>query len=112
MTDQKKSRTHNSKTMPLSELPYSNLKRLGDRLDLAVDGSSTWWRKLITAKADPRYDMVTVAKLARAGQQPDGSPGYDLLMDLGNRGTTLGELVSLLKKIHYYDALKELNYKG
>lgn len=110
MADGKKQRSN--KTTPISELAYGDLQRLGSRLDLVCEGNSTWWRKLIEAKSDKKYDVVTVAKLSRSGQQPGGSPGYELLVDMGNRGTTLGELVSLLKKIHFYDALKELGYKG
>ena len=110
MADGKKQRTN--KTTPLSELAYGDLQRLGSRLDDVCEGTSTWWRKLIEAKSDKMYDVYTVAKLSRSSQQPGGSPGYELLVDLGNRGTTLGELVSLLKKIQFYDALKELGYKG
>lgn len=112
MSDSKQSRGPQRKVVPLSEVSYATLKRLGDRLDMAYDGTSTWWRKLIEKKADPRYDAITVAKLARAGQQHDGSPGYELLMDMSNRGVTFGELVSLLKKLEYFDALKEIGYKG
>lgn len=112
MSEGKQSRGTQRKAVPLSEVPYATLKRLGDRLDMAYDGTSTWWRKLIEKKADSRYDMVTVARLARVGQQQDGSPGYELLRDLSNRGVTFEELVSLLKKLEYYDALKEIGYKG
>lgn len=95
----------------LSDLSYTLLKRLGDRLDMD-SGKTTWWRKLIEAKNDDTYSTMAVAKFAQSALRSDGSPGYDLLLDMSNRGMTFDGLTSLLKKIKYYDALKDIGYKG
>lgn len=102
----------NSKPRLISELPYAVLKRLADRLDLPCDGNQLYWRKLIQLMPNSPYDQLTVERFAMNANRLDGSPAYALLTDMGNRGTTYDQLVSLLKKLNLYVALSDLNYTG
>lgn len=93
----------------VSELSYTVLKAIGDRLDMVSGEGTSYWRKLAELL---EYDIMTVEKLGMASLKPDGSPGYSLLLDMSNRGTTYNELVSYLKRLTLYEALTHLGYKG
>lgn len=96
----------------ISDLPYATLQRLGNRLDMPCAGNQLYWRKLIEAMPEGMYDQLTVNRFALNAGRLDGSPGYALLTDMGNRGVTFDQLVSYLKKMKFDVALKELGYKG
>ena len=96
----------------ISELPYATLRRLADRLDMPCDGNQLYWRRLIGAMPEGMYDPLTVNRFSMNANRLDGSPGYALLTDMGNRGVTLGQLVDYLKSMHFDVALRELGYKG
>lgn len=96
----------------ISELPYATLQRLASRLDMPCDGNQLYWRRLIEAMPEGMYDSLTVNRFAMNANRLDGSPGYALLTDMGNRGVTLDQLVSYLKSMRFDVALRELGYKG
>ena len=96
----------------ISELPYTSLQRLGNRLDMPCEGNQLYWRKLIEVMPESMYDQLTVNRFAMNANRLDGSPGYALLTDMGNRGVTFEQLVGYLKKMKFDSALRELGYKG
>lgn len=96
----------------ISELPYATLQRLANRLDMPCDGNQLYWRRLIEAMPAGMYDPLTVNRFAMNAGRVDGSPGYALLTDMGNRGVTFDQLVSYLKSMKFDVALRELGYKG
>lgn len=96
----------------ISDLPYAALQRLGSRLDLPCGGNQLYWRQLIEVMPEGMYDQLTVNRFAMNANRLDGSPGYALLTDMGNRGVTVEQLVSYLKRMKFDVALRELGYKG
>lgn len=96
----------------ISELPYATLQRLASRLDMPCGGNQLYWRRLVEAMPEGMYDSLTVNRFAMNASRLDGSPGYALLTDMGNRGVTFEQLVSYLKSMHFDVALRELGYKG
>ena len=96
----------------ISELPYATLQRLASRLDMPCDGNQLYWRRLIEAMPEGMYDPLTVNRFAMNANRLDGSPGYALLTDMGNRGVTYDQLVTYLKSMSFDVALRELGYKG
>ncbi len=96
----------------ISDLPYTTLKRLGDRLDLPCEGNQVYWRRLVSEWAGSPYDQLTIERFAMNANRLDGSPAYSLLTDMSNRGVSYSHLVSLLKKISHHTALHELGYRG
>lgn len=96
----------------ISELPYATLQRLASRLDMPCDGNQLYWRRLIEAMPEGMYDSLTVNRFAMNANRLDGSPGYALLTDMGNRGVTFEQLVGYLKSMSFDVALRELGYKG
>jgi hypothetical protein len=95
----------------ISELPYATLQRLASRLDMPCDGNQLYWRRLIEAMPEGMYDPLTVNRFAMNANRLDGSPGYALLTDMGNRGVTFDQLVTYLKSMNFDVALRELGYK-
>ena len=96
----------------ISELPYATLQRLGNRLDMPCAGNQLYWRRLIEVMPEGMYDQLTVNRFAMNAGRLDGSPGYALLTDMGNRGVTFQQLVTYLKSMKFDVALRELGYKG
>ena len=96
----------------ICELPYATLQRLGNRLDMPCGGNQLYWRLLIEALPEGMYDQLTVNRFAMNANRLDGSPGYALLTDMGNRGVTFQQIVGYLKKMQFDLALRELGYKG
>ena len=96
-------------TKSLSELPYKSLKELSDRLDQLRDGKTAYWREL--AK-EMDYTSIMIENFGLSANKPNGSPGYSLLLDMSNRGVTYDQLITMLKRIHLYDALANLGHKG
>ena len=96
----------------ISDLPYATLQRLGNRLDLPCGGNQLYWRQLIEVMPEGMYDQLTVNRFAMNANRLDGSPGYALLTDMGNRGVTFEQLVTYLKSMNFDVALRELGYKG
>jgi hypothetical protein len=95
----------------ISDLPYATLQRLGNRLDLPCGGNQLYWRQLIEVMPEGMYDQLTVNRFAMNANRLDGSPGYALLTDMGNRGVTFEQLVTYLKSMNFDVALRELGYK-
>ena len=108
MASKKSSRTSTENNM-MSDLPYKAMKDLADRLDLLKDGKTAYWRELAR---EMDYNSITVENFGLSATKPNGSPGYSLLLDMSNRGTSYEELVAHLKKLQMYEALVQLGYKG
>ena len=96
----------------ISDLSYATLQRLGNRLDVPCGGNQLYWRQLIEVMPEGMYDQLTVNRFAMNAGRLDGSPGYALLTDMGNRGVTFEQLVGYLKNMKFDVALRELGYKG
>ncbi len=96
----------------ISDLPYTTLKRLADRLDLPCEGNQLYWRRMVNEWSGSPYDQLTIERFAMNANRLDGSPAYALLTDMSNRGVSYGHLVSLLKKIGHHTALHGLGYRG
>ena len=96
----------------ISDLPYAALQRLANRLDMPCDGNQLYWRRLVEAMPEGMYDPLTVNRFAMNAGRVDGSPGYALLTDMGNRGVTYDQLVTYLKSMKFDVGLRELGYKG
>lgn len=101
-----RSRGASEKPQFISDLSYPALKRLADRLDIADN-----WRRLVEAMPACPYDSLTVERFALNAHRKDGSPAYSLLTDMSNRGVGYEELVRLLKKLGFLQALVDLGYK-
>lgn len=99
-------------SQPISLLPYARLKGLANRLDMPCDGNQLYWRRMIEVMPEGMYDPLTVNRFAMNAHRLDGSPGYALLTDMGNRGVTFGQLIDYLKSMRFDVAMRELGYRG
>lgn len=97
----------------MSELPFSVLKRLADRLDMpTTDGKEPLWRKMIEVMEDCPYDTLAVERFGMNANHRSGSAAYALLTDMGNRGFSYDKMINLLKELDHFTALAELGYSG
>ncbi|XP_070543372.1 mucosa-associated lymphoid tissue lymphoma translocation protein 1-like isoform X2 [Ptychodera flava] len=90
----------------INDVPYAVLLKLHTLLDIGDRRNN--WRAFIAAIPDNPYREISDVETFGLEQLSGRSPTASLLRDLGNRGRTVGQIISYLESMKHEKALKLL----